>query len=49
MPTPGIPESLNVLLQELRGLGLCIKIEKKKNITLYIINKEVWLLEKKLR
>ncbi len=22
MPTPGIPESLNVLLHELRGLGL---------------------------
>ena len=25
MPTPGIPESLNVLLHELRGLGLSIK------------------------
>jgi len=27
MPTPGIPESLNVLLHELRGLGLSIKLE----------------------
>lgn len=26
MPTPGIPESLNVLLHELRGLGLSIKM-----------------------
>ena len=27
IPTPGIPESLNVLLQELRGLGLSIKLD----------------------
>ena len=27
MPTPGIPESLNVLLQELKGLGLSIKLD----------------------
>ncbi|MCH4181883.1 MAG: DNA-directed RNA polymerase subunit beta [Prevotella sp.] len=27
MPTPGIPESLNVLIHELRGLGLSIKLE----------------------
>ncbi len=27
MPTPGIPESLNVLLHELRGLGLSIKMD----------------------
>ena len=27
MPTPGIPESLNVLLHELRGLGLSIKVD----------------------
>jgi len=27
MPTPGIPESLNVLLHELRGLSLNIKLE----------------------
>ena len=27
MPTPGIPESLNVLLHELRGLGLSLKME----------------------
>ena len=27
MPTPGIPESLNVLLHELRGLGLSINLE----------------------
>ena len=27
MPTPGIPESLNVLLHELKGLGLSIKLE----------------------
>ena len=26
MPTPGIPESLNVLLHELRGLGLSVKL-----------------------
>ena len=26
MPTPGIPESLNVLLHELRGLGLSMKL-----------------------
>ena len=29
MPKPGIPESLNVLLHELRGLGLSVKLEKK--------------------
>ena len=27
MPTPGIPESLNVLLHELRGLGLSLNLE----------------------
>ena len=27
MPTPSIPESLNVLLHELRGLGLSISFE----------------------
>ncbi len=27
MPTPGIPESLNVLLHELRGLGLSVSLE----------------------
>ena len=27
MPTPGLPESLNVLLHELKGLGLSIKME----------------------
>ena len=27
MPTPGIPESLNVLLHELRGLGLSITMD----------------------
>ncbi|MFN2336143.1 MAG: DNA-directed RNA polymerase subunit beta, partial [Bacteroidales bacterium] len=27
MPMPGIPESLNVLLHELRGLGLSINLE----------------------
>ncbi|OIP83539.1 MAG: DNA-directed RNA polymerase subunit beta [Porphyromonadaceae bacterium CG2_30_38_12] len=27
MPTPGIPESLNVLLHELKGLGLSINLE----------------------
>ena len=27
LPTPGIPESLNVLLHELRGLGLSIKLD----------------------
>ena len=27
MPQPGLPESLNVLLHELRGLGLSIKLE----------------------
>ena len=27
MPTPGIPESLNVLLHELRGLGLSVKLD----------------------
>jgi DNA-directed RNA polymerase subunit beta len=27
MPTPGLPESLNVLLHELKGLCLSIKIE----------------------
>jgi len=26
MPTPGIPESLNVLLHELRGLGLKVEL-----------------------
>ncbi len=28
MPTPGIPESLNVLLHELQGLGLSINLEQ---------------------
>ncbi|WP_286331378.1 hypothetical protein, partial [Duncaniella freteri] len=28
MPAAGIPESLNVLLHELRGLGLSIKLEQ---------------------
>ena len=27
MPTPGIPESFNVLLHELRGLGLSVNLE----------------------
>ena len=27
MPTPGIPESLNVLIHELRGLGLSVKMD----------------------
>ena len=27
MPTPGIPESLNVLLHEVRGLGLSVKLD----------------------
>ena len=27
MPTPGIPESFNVLLHELRGLGLTISLD----------------------
>ena len=27
MPTPGLPESLNVLLHELRGLGLSVKLD----------------------
>ena len=27
IPTPGIPESLNVLLHELRGLGLSMKLD----------------------
>ena len=27
MPAPGIPESLNVLLHELRGLGLSVKLQ----------------------
>jgi len=27
MPTPGLPESLNVLLHELRGLGLSVNLE----------------------
>ena len=31
MPTPGIPESLNVLLHELRGLGLSINLENRSS------------------
>jgi len=31
MPTPGIPESFNVLLHELRGLGLNITLTEKEN------------------
>ena len=27
MPTPGIPESFNVLLHELKGLGLDVRFE----------------------
>ena len=27
MPTPGIPESFNVLLHEMRGLGLKVTLE----------------------
>ncbi len=30
MPTPGIPESFNVLLHELRGLGLNITLDEEK-------------------
>jgi DNA-directed RNA polymerase subunit beta len=30
MPTPGIPESFNVLIHELRGLGLDITFNKSK-------------------
>ncbi len=30
MPTPGIPESFNVLLHELRGLGLNITLDEQK-------------------
>jgi len=26
MPTPGLPESFNVLLHELRGLGLSVNL-----------------------
>ena len=33
MPTPGIPESLNVLLHELRGLGLSINLENESQIS----------------
>jgi DNA-directed RNA polymerase subunit beta len=28
MPKPGIPESFNVLMHELRGLGLSISLEE---------------------
>jgi len=28
MPTPSIPESFNVLLHELRGLGLSVSLEQ---------------------
>ena len=38
MPQPGIPESLNVLLHELRGLGLSINLEKLINWELKIEN-----------
>ncbi|MDR0970887.1 MAG: DNA-directed RNA polymerase subunit beta [Bacteroidales bacterium] len=31
MPTPGIPESFNVLIHELRGLGLEITFDNEKN------------------
>lgn len=31
MPTPGIPESFNVLMHELRGLGLTVTLEKSKD------------------
>jgi DNA-directed RNA polymerase subunit beta len=27
MPTPGIPESFNVLMHELRGLGLTVSLD----------------------
>ncbi len=27
IPTPGIPESLNVLLHEMRGLGVSVNLE----------------------
>jgi DNA-directed RNA polymerase subunit beta len=30
MPEPGIPESFNVLLHELQGLGLDIRLESNK-------------------
>ena len=32
MPTPGIPESFNVLLHELRGLGLNITLTEEKSV-----------------
>ena len=28
MPTPGLPESFNVLMHELKGLGLDIRLEE---------------------
>ncbi len=31
MPTPGIPESFNVLMHELRGLGLTVSLEKSND------------------
>ena len=31
LPTPGIPESFNVLLHELRGLALNVRLEKDEN------------------
>ncbi len=30
MPEPGIPESFNVLMHELKGLGLDVRLEDKE-------------------
>ena len=37
MPEPGIPESFNVLLHELQGLGLEIRLEEKSNLFNFLI------------
>ena len=31
LPEPGLPESFNVLMHELKGLGLDIRLEEKEN------------------
>ena len=51
MPTPGIPESLNVLLHELQGLGLSITLRVifQLSIVNYQLHHNVWLLEKIIR
>jgi DNA-directed RNA polymerase beta subunit len=37
MPEPGLPESFNVLMHELKGLGLDIRLEENSISVQYLV------------